>query len=356
MRPATWAKPLSEARNTAVASASPVASRIGTRCTASAPNTTAVAAPIKPNSTMPMVRAAPSSGGSAGAAAAGGGCIRRDDIRVPARQPEPVQRQATQRLMAANTRSVVRQPIAGIELVADGPEHGRGKAAEQCQVGDGAAPARGRHLHECGKRRVVEVHAHGETQERPRGQVGIEVVTCDSATRPTAVRMEPTDMTSRPPRRIDQAADRGRDGARHQQRDGEAAEHQALAPAGIGGDRLAEHAQRIKRRAPGDDLREPQRHDGVGGGIAHERAPAEAAPGLSLPHFGPPGAAPSHTAVIQGLVPAYPGLPQPAERAARWIPATNAGMTTASAFAHAPRPLDAVDPPPDIPGARRALH
>ena len=73
---------------------------------------------------------------------------------------------------------------------------------------------------------------------------------------------------------IDQAADPGRHGAGHQQRDGEAAEHEALAPAGIGGDRLAEHAQRIERRAPGDDLREPQRHHGVGRGIEHEGAPA----------------------------------------------------------------------------------
>ena len=113
MRPATWAKPLREARNTAVASASPVASKIGTRCTASAPNTTAVVAPINPNSTMPMVRAVPSSGGSAGlapaslAACAGPSWSRRAS-------PNQCNGKQTRKLTAANTSSVVRQPTLAL--------------------------------------------------------------------------------------------------------------------------------------------------------------------------------------------------------------------------------------------------
>ena len=61
--------------------------------------------------------------------------------------------------------------------------------------------------------------------------------------------------------------------ARHQQADGEPAEHQGLAPPGVGGDRLAEHAQGVKRGAPGDDLREAQGHHGMRGGVARKGAP-----------------------------------------------------------------------------------
>jgi hypothetical protein len=39
--------------------------------------------------------------------------------------------------------------------------------------------------------------------------------------------------------KVDQVADPGGGGTGHQQPDGEAAEYEALAPAGVGGDRLA---------------------------------------------------------------------------------------------------------------------
>ena len=79
-------------------------------------------------------------------------------------------------------------------------------------------------------------------------------------------------MTRRPPRRsmrrptkVEVALDTRRPTVKP-------AEHEALAPAGVGGDGLAKHAQRVERGAPGDDLRDAEREDGGGGGMAHESA------------------------------------------------------------------------------------
>ena len=97
-------------------------------------------------------------------------------------------------------------------------------------------------------------------------------------------------MTARPPRRSIEAADAGRHRARYEQADRQAAEHQALAPARVGRDRLAEHAQRIERGAPGEDLGDAERQHGVRGGVAQEAAerasaprPASCAPASSSP-------------------------------------------------------------------------
>ena len=70
--------------------------------------------------------------------------------------------------------------------------------------------------------------------------------------------------------------------ARRQQADGQAAEHQALAPAGVGRNRLAEHAQRVERGSPGDDLGDAQRQHGVGRRVVQETAPGRGSPGLVL--------------------------------------------------------------------------
>ena len=79
---------------------------------------------------------------------------------------------------------------------------------------------------------------------------------------------------------VDEAADQGGRRTRHQQADGETAEDDGLAPAGVGGNGLAQHAQRVERRAPGDDLGDAERQDGDGCGMARERARARTAPAL----------------------------------------------------------------------------
>ncbi len=108
MRPTTCATPFSEARNTAAVPARPVASRIGTRCTASAPNTTALAATIRLNRAMAMVREVPSRvvvaaiGVLAAADAVGSGTA------ATSRRASPTQcsGRQTRRFMAAKISSV----------------------------------------------------------------------------------------------------------------------------------------------------------------------------------------------------------------------------------------------------------
>ena len=82
----------------------------------------------------------------------------------------------TSRLMAAKIEQRGAPAIGAVERVADGPEHAGGEAAEQREVGDGAPPARGRHLHQGGKGSIVERHAHGEAEEGPGGEIGVRVV------------------------------------------------------------------------------------------------------------------------------------------------------------------------------------
>ena len=101
---------------------------------------------------------------------------------------------------------------------------------------------------------------------------------------------EPIDMTARPPRRSIRRPTKAETALDDEQPDREAAEHEALAPAGVGGDRLAEHAQRVERGAPGDDLRdaERQRRRGVAGSrMSRPRAALRRAPCCALLHVAP---------------------------------------------------------------------
>ena len=127
------------------AAARPVASRIGTRCTASAPNTTALAATIRLNrrhgdGARGALRAVAAAAAAAASAAAARARPAPRFRGAPGRTNAAAGRPA--RLMAAKISSVVRQPTRSVERVADRPEHAGGKAAEQRQVGDGAASAR----------------------------------------------------------------------------------------------------------------------------------------------------------------------------------------------------------------------
>jgi len=111
MRPTTCAMPLSEAIATATPAASLEASNIATRCTAMAPNTTALAATMRLNSNIANRRAAPSRGALVPTAAPSG-ARTRDAGASASRRARPAQCSGAQtnRFAAANISSVPRQP------------------------------------------------------------------------------------------------------------------------------------------------------------------------------------------------------------------------------------------------------
>ncbi len=67
--------------------------------------------------------------------------------------------------------------------------------------------------------------------------------------------------------------------------------HDGLAPAGVGGNGLAQHTKRVERRAPGDDLGDAQREDSKGCRMAGKARPS-AGWALGLPFLHSASSAP----------------------------------------------------------------
>jgi len=172
MRPTTCAMPLSEAIATATPAASLEASNIATRCTAMAPNTTALAATMRLNSNIANRRCA-----LQGRARAYRGPVRRTDprrgrLRLAPGKACPMQRRTDQQVRGGEYQQRPAPAIVDVERVGDGPKDRRGEATEQGQVRDGPAAAPRRDLHQRRERRVVEAHAHRKAEERG-GQIGV---------------------------------------------------------------------------------------------------------------------------------------------------------------------------------------
>ena len=96
MRPATCAKPLSEARNTAVA-AEPGRLQDRNEVHRQRPKNHCAGATMSPNSTMPMARGAPFERGMP-PACSGVGATCACPSAFAACQPEPMQRQANEKI------------------------------------------------------------------------------------------------------------------------------------------------------------------------------------------------------------------------------------------------------------------
>ncbi len=86
-------------------------------------------------------------------------------------QSQPMQRQADRNVDRGEDQQCRAPAVGAVEGMADGPEHGGGKPAEQRQIGDRAAAPRRRHLDEGREGCVVEAEPHGDAEERPGGEV-----------------------------------------------------------------------------------------------------------------------------------------------------------------------------------------
>ena len=141
------------------------------------------------------------------------------------------------------------------------PADRAGKAAEQRQVGDRTARRAAIHPPERGEHRVIEPGAHADAEQHPGHQIDRQRRRQADADQAGRVEQRTRQQDRPPAAHVDDFADLRRDQPGHQQADRRAADHITQRPAGIGNDRPGEHGRKIKRGAPGQDLRNAQRGD-----------------------------------------------------------------------------------------------
>ena len=147
-------------------------------------------------------------------------------------QHQPVDRQAHEQVQASIDQQRVGPANAKGEIMAHRPEYSGGKAAEQREIGDGAARALPHDLRQAGEGRVVGGEAHGEAEQQPADHVGggMRESSHERQTRRSEDRA--CDHHAPPADPVHQPATMTRDHAAQQQGGGEGAEDQRAGPPG----------------------------------------------------------------------------------------------------------------------------
>ena len=148
------------------------------------------------------------------------------------------------------------------QRVPDRPEHRRGEPAQERDLRDRPPGMGAADPGERRERRLVEGEAHREPEAHPGGVVDRDVVRRRDPGASEGAEDRPRHHRGPAAVAVDHAPRQGRGHAGHDERGRQAAVRQRTAPAEIGGDQLAEHADQMVGDAPADELGHAQAQHG----------------------------------------------------------------------------------------------